>query len=405
MTTVTKLGRWPCLRCGPKHKNERRLAQRVRSEIRSGRLSKADLALLEEMRWVHQREQEAEHLDAQQRRLISIREEKRRMAHARAARLRSLLRDLGASARRCTCHDFDCWAPLWKIDAALALDLRAEGFHFYDCALAPYDRVRGDRWDIKRPGEDPAQRCTLELANETVLANDTYDPVESMRLFDKYNDGPDDDKRASNDEVSEDGETSYSSEPPSEEPSCFDEAGGDQQILRDPVSDAMLARERRRSSVRLAALQCCVEHGGVSQPSVYADCHDDAVPLEFGAEARWSFDFFDILAICQHCGCELDLGVLHRHVQPEMQLGFSCLTIRHGGDVRSCPAYGAHSCGEARFSMRWRSAMVSVDLVPGSDKDISREDWNWLRRQCRVRSDWELGRRFSAGCMSASGDA
>ena len=40
--------------------------------------------------------------------------------------------------------------------------------------------------------------------------------------------------------------------------------------------------------------------------------------------------------------------------------------------------------------------MVPVDLVPGSDEDISREDWNWLRRQCCVRSDWELGRRVGS---------
>jgi hypothetical protein len=148
ISAVTKLERWPLLRRGSKYKSENRLAQRVRSEIRSGRLSKADLALLEEMRWVYQREQEAQQIDAQQRRLIGRRKEKRRMAHARATRLRSLLRDLGASARRCTCRDFDCWAPLWKIDAALASDLRAQGFHFYDCVIAPFDRVRGNRWDI-----------------------------------------------------------------------------------------------------------------------------------------------------------------------------------------------------------------------------------------------------------------
>ena len=39
--------------------------------------------------------------------------------------------------------------------------------------------------------------------------------------------------------------------------------------------------------------------------------------------------------------------------------------------------------------------MVPVDLLPGSDMSISREDWIWLQKQCRVRSDWELGQCVS----------
>ena len=65
------------------------------------------------------------------------------------------------------------------------------------------------------------------------------------------------------------------------------------------------------------------------------------------------------------------------------------------GDVRSCPAYGLHGCGEARFSMRWQAAMVPVDLLPGSDVGVSREDWAWLQKQCCIRSDWDLGQSVS----------
>ena len=39
-----------------------------------------------------------------------------------------------------------------------------------------------------------------------------------------------------------------------------------------------------------------------------------------------------------------------------------------------------------------RLCRLSFDVqMPGSDVDISREDWIWLQRQCRVRSDWQLG--------------
>ena len=94
---------------------------------------------------------------------------------------------------------------------------------------------------------------------------------------------------------------------------------------------------------------------------------------------------------CNYCGCELDLGILEWRVLPERQLGFSCLSIRHGGDVCNCPAYGVRGCSEARFSMRWCAAMVPVDLLLGRDASMSHEDWVWLQRQCRVRSEWELG--------------
>ena len=142
---VQDLGRWPLLRRAPrssKHQAEHQLARRVRAALRIGPLSKANAALLDEMHWVHRREQEANQMDRRKRRLLTRRQQAHCAALARAARLRSLLRQLGHSTKRCTCHDFDCWAPLWKIDASLALDLRARGFHFYDCALAPYDCQR-----------------------------------------------------------------------------------------------------------------------------------------------------------------------------------------------------------------------------------------------------------------------
>jgi hypothetical protein len=140
ITQVMALSRWPLRRRPPrssKQEAEHQLAGRVRTAMRSGPLSKANSALLDEMRWVHRREQEAKQLDTHQRRLPTRRQLARCQALKRASRMRMLLQKLGQSTKRCTCHDFDCWAPLWKIDAALASDLRAGGFHFYDCALAP----------------------------------------------------------------------------------------------------------------------------------------------------------------------------------------------------------------------------------------------------------------------------
>ena len=59
----------------------------------------------------------------------------------------------------------------------------------------------------------------------------------------------------------------------------------------------------------------------------------------------------------------------HRTMLPERNLSFSCLSIRHGGDVRSCPAYGTHGCGEAHFSMRWRAAMIPA--APETKKEYA----------------------------------
>ena len=136
-------------------------------------MTKANDALLDEMRWIHQRKQEAKRFDVQLR-LATRRARARRVAIARTARTRSLFAKLGESARRCTCYDFDCWEPLWQMDAVLAMDLRARGFHFYDCVLAPYNPARGILWNIKKPFREVEPRGTLILANPNGMAEE-YD--------------------------------------------------------------------------------------------------------------------------------------------------------------------------------------------------------------------------------------
>ena len=115
MAEVLELGRWPLLRRLPRNSKqevEHKLARRVRTAMRSGPLSKANSALLDEFRWEHHRRQDAKQLDTHQHRLTGRRRQARRQALARASRMRILLRMLGQSRRRCTCRDFDCWAPL-----------------------------------------------------------------------------------------------------------------------------------------------------------------------------------------------------------------------------------------------------------------------------------------------------
>ena len=166
MAAVMDLGRWPLLRRvrhGSAQEDEYRLARRVRDEMQSGGLSKENFALLEEMRWMHQREQEAKHLNTQQRRRATRRARQRMVAIARVGRIKSLLGKLRQSKMRCTCYDFDCWAPLWEMDAALALDLRARGFHFCDCVLAPWSSGRGPLSEV-----DP--RGPLKFVNAHSLA-------------------------------------------------------------------------------------------------------------------------------------------------------------------------------------------------------------------------------------------
>ena len=85
ITAVLDLGRWPLLRRPPrhsKHEAEHHLARLVRSAIRSGPLSKADSALLDEMHWVYRRQQEAKQLDKHQRLLLTRREHAHRQASA-----------------------------------------------------------------------------------------------------------------------------------------------------------------------------------------------------------------------------------------------------------------------------------------------------------------------------------
>ena len=362
-------------------------ARRVRAALRIGPLSKANAALLDEMHWVHRREQEANQMDRRKRRLLTRRQQAHCAALARAARLRSLLRQLGHSTKRCTCHDFDCWAPLWKIDASLALDLRARGFHFYDCALAPYDCQRGRVWDIKRPMHHPQPRPPLLLSN-----------AKQEREIDR-NQGSDWDSGTCSDEAAgeEDGsaqETGTHSSNDSDEEEETDQESGHQHGPRVPISDIMLARARRRSLLHLASPSCVGStdrNGGVPQSAIHAECLDDVVPAQMSKHMQVSFVFLDLLAKCKYCDCELELGILRRRLLPELNLGFSCLSVRHGGDVHGCPAYCMHGCGEARFSMRWRAAMVPVRLSPGSDVGITSDDWEWLRKQCRVCNDWELG--------------
>ena len=378
MTRVTDLGRWPLLRRplrSPKHEAEHQLARRVRSAIRVGALSKANQALLDEMHWMHRREQEAERLDTHQRRLLTRRKQARREALARVFRMRLLLGKLGRSKQRCTCHDFDCWAPMWKIDAALALKLRAGGFHFYDCVLAPYDCHRGRVWDIRRPQDHP-------LPTQTLISGASSAEQEGHA---------DEDEESDQDSETSSGEATDEEEGSEQEHDFWDDQ-------RDPMSDVMLARRRRRFRLHLAARSCAISapsDGGVTQPSVHAECSDDGDLIRTRREIRMSFHSFELLGTCKHCDCDLDLGILRRCISRQERLGFSCLSIRHGGDVCNCPAYGMHGCGQSRFSMGWLAAMVPVDLLPGSDVDISPEDWAWLQKQCRVRSDWELGQQVS----------
>ena len=67
-----------------------RLARQVRSEIRSGRLSKVNDTSLNKLRSMHQREPEAKHFDNQHR-LATKRERARKVAIQRVARIKTLL--------------------------------------------------------------------------------------------------------------------------------------------------------------------------------------------------------------------------------------------------------------------------------------------------------------------------
>ena len=269
MLAVTKLGRWPLARTGSQHQDERRLAWRVRSKMAPGRLSKADEALLEEMRWMHRRGCEAERL-SQQRRLVRKREQARVVALARARRIRSLLAKLQASMQHCTCHDFDCWVPLWKMIAALAMELRGLGCHFYDCALAPHSaegRRRLWRFDA---------RPRLQLAGAAVEATTAF-----ARAHDRAEEGEEEELETDEAEVCSDVEFSESSGDERDDPNYYPHRrimvnhprARRENNARCPMSDVMRTRLRRRRGQAICAIDAS---GGLAQPSACADCSDSA---------------------------------------------------------------------------------------------------------------------------------
>ena len=373
MAEVEELGRWPLLQHTPQSPTrhaEHRLARKVRSKIRSGRLSKAQSAQLDEMHWMHRREQGVKQSEAQKRRSIRRREQARRKAVARAVRLRMLLRKLGPSKQRCTCHDFDCWAPLWKINAALAFDLRARGFHFYDCVLAQhsFDAVhpkRGRLWDIKEPRFYPCGSRTAKWRE--VESGDEADTSEqdpgTCRDEVELSDAADTSEESMETCSDEDGVWSEDRD------QYLDEDGGiDGEFWTDengaPISDVMFARATRRKRLRIAARSCATSMDTAGECRQYGDTAGPlwAVTKEL-KQLQVSFTPFDLLAKCKHCGTALDIGILTRHYLPEKQLGFSCLSIRSQCWFTSCPAYRVH--GWLPYSMRWLDAMVPVEMLQG----------------------------------------
>ncbi len=373
MAEVEELGRWPLLQHTPQSPTrhaEHRLARNVRSKIRSGRLSKAQSAQLDEMHWMHRREQGVKQSEAQKRRSIRRREQARRKAVARAVRLRMLLRKLGPSKQRCTCHDFDCWAPLWKINAALAFDLRARGFHFYDCVLAQHSfdavhRKRGRLWDIKEPRFYPCGSRTAKWRE--VESGDEADTSEqdpgTCRDEVESSDAADTSEESMETCSDEDGVWSEDRD------QYLDEDGGiDGEFWTDengaPISDVMFARATRRKRLRIAARSCATSMDTAGECRQYGDTAGPlwAVTKEL-KQLQVSFTPFDLLAKCKHCGTALDIGILTRHYLPEKQLGFSCLSIRSQCWFTSCPAYRVH--GWLPYSMRWLDAMVPVEMLQG----------------------------------------
>jgi hypothetical protein len=374
MAEVEELGRWPLLQHTPQSPTrhaEHRLARKVRSKIRSGRLSKAQSAQLDEMHWMHRREQEVKQSETQKRRSIRRREQARRKAVARAVRLRMLLRKLGPSKQRCTCHDFDCWAPLWKINAALAFDLRARGFHFYDCVLAQhsFDAVhpkRGRLWDIKEPRFYPCGSRTAKWRE--VESGDEADTSEqdpgTCRDEVESSDAADTSEESMETCSDEDGVWSEDRD------QYLDEDGGiDGEFWSDengaPISDVMFARATRRKRLRIAARSCATSMDTAGECRQYGDTAGPlwAVTKEL-KQLQVSFTPFDLLAKCKHCGTALDIGILTRHYLPEKQLGFSCLSIRS-------QCWSTHALlqdalqGWLPYSMSWLDAMVPVEMLQG----------------------------------------
>ena len=124
------------------------------------------------------------------------------------------------------------------MDAVLAMDLRARGFHFYDCVLAPYNPARGILWNIKNPFYKVEPRGTLILANPNGMAEE-------------YDEKHEADSTISSLEHGESGSESGN------EASDRDTASEDANVqgVQDPVSDVMLARHRRHHAIRCNLLK------------------------------------------------------------------------------------------------------------------------------------------------------
>jgi hypothetical protein len=91
--------------------------------------SPAMQALVEEMEWMLARR--TQQLRAE--RLAARAREKRQLRRARQQELRSRckrsMQQLNSSSLRCNCHDFACWAYLWKRDPEVSTTLRQTVHH------------------------------------------------------------------------------------------------------------------------------------------------------------------------------------------------------------------------------------------------------------------------------------
>ena len=141
MLAVRRFGRWPQRKRGSERGEERELAKRARAALNSGSLTPADEAELSEMRWVHLRELGAAALETKARQASKKKLRQRAQARLRKTRTRSLRTRILGSSARCTCHDFDFWAHIWKRNHAVAKRLR-QCCHVATCKLySPFQNV------------------------------------------------------------------------------------------------------------------------------------------------------------------------------------------------------------------------------------------------------------------------
>ena len=328
------LGRWPVKYASPTHpqqEQERQLAKAIWKARKSGRLSAASEAEIDEIHWMHQRELQAKSMEADVAATNAVRKARQETARQRRARLQRLLASLQTSRQRCDCHDFAHWCALWRSDSHLACRLRLAGHHFSHCQLA--------RSPLKRVASSAAQPASKH-------------------------------PRKGNDDAP--AATSSAVQP---EARNADLAESDDNLLAD----------FQRLAVSSHGAQFDADSGN---PLLWGYKGYLGDPM---CDPKTTFENAGLVAACKDCGGAIVCGVLHSGCPSD----YSDLSEADHHMVTFLHHCRNAKCQLDTLARGWESHMVPLAVTPGSDVGMESADYRWILKQCKAKADWQLPQRLT----------